>query len=83
MPSLSHIGRMSRSKSRTSADHWPLCEFALALVKLSAEKTRDLLIDRKWGETFLTGVFVGFGDDPGGCVADAEVEHFACCHEMM
>lgn len=35
------------------------------------------LVDDELAEALLAGVFVGFGDDPGRGVADAEVEDFA------
>jgi hypothetical protein len=39
-----------------------------------AERT---LVDDKLSETMGAGVHVGFGDDPGGRVRDAEVQHLA------
>ena len=37
----------------------------------------EALVDAELREALLAGVFVGLGDDPGGGVADAEVEDFA------
>lgn len=41
------------------------------------------LVDGDGAEAVRAGVFVGFGDDPGGGVAGAEVEDFAALDKVV